>query len=103
MDKQCLSSFGFEENFQIHPRLKGDLVWLNGKILEFYPEKEPEIGDRYKIVIESEAKNIYGKSFGSDVTMYFLFTGPPYVKFVSPYIKSDEFNQYPVRLDNFKE
>ena len=87
---QSMNKESVEENFQIHPRLKGDLVWLNGKILEFYPEKEPEIGDRYKIVIESEAKNIYGKSFGSDVTMYFLFTGPPYVKFVSPYIKSDE-------------
>lgn len=87
---QSMNKKSVEENFQIHPNLKGDLVWTNGKTLEFHPDIMFEIGDRHKVAIGSKAKNIYGKSLGSDVTIHFLLTGPPYINFVSPNIRIED-------------
>jgi len=88
---QGMNKKSVEENFKIHPRLKGDFVWIDGKTLEFHSETALKIDDRYKIVIESGAKNLFGKSLGSDVSIHFLVTGPPYVKFVAPFIPREDY------------
>ncbi len=81
---QSMNKQSVEDKFQIHPQINGDFVWPNKKTLEFYPSETFKIGDRYKITISSQAKNIYRKSLGSNIAMHFFITGPPYVKFVSP-------------------
>ena len=82
---QNMNKESVENNFSIHPRIKGDFIWQDGKTLEYHPKKDLSIGDRYRVTIGSEAHNIYGKSLGSDNVLHFLISGPPYVKFVSPY------------------
>ncbi|MBN2086876.1 Ig-like domain-containing protein [Candidatus Peregrinibacteria bacterium] len=81
------------DNFEIHPKIEGELLWTNGKTLEFKPSVELKLGDSFKVVIKSGAKNIYGKSLGANTSIQFIFSGPPVVKFVSPYIKNSEFSE----------
>lgn len=81
---QSMNKESVENSFKIHPKIKGDFVWSDGKILEYHPFARLDIGDSYRIVIGAEAASFYKKSLGTDCTLRFLVTGPPFVKFVSP-------------------
>jgi alpha-2-macroglobulin len=82
---QVMNKKSVESSFNIHPKIEGDFSWPDSKTLEFNPSDNLNIGDDYRIIIGAEADSIYGKSLGSDIALHFLVTGPPFVKFVSPY------------------
>lgn len=66
------------------PKIDGDFKWKDFKTLKFIPDEPLTIGDEYRIVIKGDAKNIWMKELGYDVTIDYLVAGPPYVLFVNP-------------------
>ncbi|MBU0727172.1 Ig-like domain-containing protein, partial [Patescibacteria group bacterium] len=86
---QIMNKSSVENNFQILPRLSGDFIWVDSRTLEYQPEKKLNIGDSYRVIIESDAKSFIGKSLGVDTVLYFEVTGPPFVQFVSPYYETE--------------
>lgn len=87
---QNMNKKSVEDSFKIHPKVKGDFIWPDGKTLEYHPSSHLDIGDNYRIIIEKTAVNIYKKSLNADHTLHFIVTGSPFVKFVSPYIEAKE-------------
>ncbi len=73
-----------EDAFTLLPKTEGSFRWKDFKTLEFIPDAPLNIGDEYKIVIKGEAKSIWMKQMGYDITIDYLVTGPPYVLFVDP-------------------
>ena len=71
-----------EDAFMILPQTEGEFRWKDFWTLEFVPDKALTIGDEYRIVIKSEAKSIWMKKLGYDVTIDYKVTGPPFVQFV---------------------
>lgn len=73
-----------EENFLILPKTEGEFRWKDLRTLEFMPDELLTIGDEYRIVIKGEAKSIWMKQIGYDLTIDYKVTGPPYVLFSDP-------------------
>ena len=70
---QRMNKESVEKSFEIHPKVQGDFVWINGKTLEYHPNTFLEVYDNYKIIIGAEAKNIYGKTFAGVSAPFFVF------------------------------
>ena len=73
-----------EDNFLILPKTDGSFRWKDLWTLEFIPDEPLTIGDEYRIIIKGEAKSIWYKKLGYDVTIHYLVTGPPFVLFTDP-------------------
>ena len=73
-----------EQAFKISPKIDGSFNWPDRKTLEYKPSSALKIDDRYRVIIGGGAGSIFGKKLGSDATLRFIVTGPPYVEFVSP-------------------
>lgn len=86
---QSMNKASVENNFAIHPKLDGELIWSDMSTLEYYPDEKLTIGDSYRIIIGGEAKCILGKKMGTDIALNFKVTGSPYVQFVSPNSEGD--------------
>ncbi|MCK5601691.1 Ig-like domain-containing protein, partial [Candidatus Pacearchaeota archaeon] len=81
-----MSQSSVEDHFSIQPPLAGQFNWVDSKTLEYTPDEPLEIDDDYVISIASNAKSLYGKSIGVDYRLRFLVSGPPRIKFISPYL-----------------
>lgn len=80
-----MSRSSVEAHFSIQPPLAGHFRWVDSKTLEYIPDEPLVIDDDYVISIGSDAKSLYGKSIGLDYRLHFLVSGPPRIKFISPY------------------
>ena len=89
---QPMNRQSVESNFSIKPGIQGDISWPDAQTLEFKPLEQLNINDEYRITIASEAKSMYMKPLGIDFTLRFIVSGPPYVKFISPFIYKDSAN-----------
>jgi uncharacterized protein YfaS (alpha-2-macroglobulin family) len=81
---QNMSKGSVEKNFKILPKIEGEFTWPDGKTLEFRPAQNLTIGDGYRLIIDEDARNFFGKKIGTETTLRFIVTGPPYVKFAAP-------------------
>jgi hypothetical protein len=82
---QPMNRQSVEANFSIQPRIKGQIKWADGKTLEFQPAEDFKIEDEYRVTIGSGAESSYFKTLGVDFNLRFVVSGPPLVKFISPY------------------
>ncbi|MBN2306366.1 Ig-like domain-containing protein [Candidatus Peregrinibacteria bacterium] len=73
-----------EDAFMILPKTEGRFRWKDFWTLEFIPDEPLTIGDKYRIVIQSDAKSIWLKGIGYDAVIDYLVTGPPFVLFTDP-------------------
>ncbi len=73
-----------ERAFKISPKISGNFVWPDRKTIEFHPTGDMFIGEDFKITIDSKAKSLLGKKIGSEISIKYTVTGPPFVLFISP-------------------
>ncbi len=73
-----------ESAFQIIPNTTGNFEWKDGKTLEFHPKKELEINKEFEINISKNAQSLWFKKIGSDQSIKYIVTGPPYLQFKHP-------------------
>lgn len=82
---QPMDRASVEGNFSITPGKDGSFKWTDPSTMQFIPDTPFEINEDYFIVIGSEAKSRYYKSFGVDFKLHFVVAGSPIVKFISPF------------------
>jgi len=87
---QPMNKLSVEANFSVNPKLDGEFKWIDYKTLEYIPKTALNINDEYRVTIGAKAKSLYLKSMGADFVLRFVVTGPPYVKFISPYPYTDK-------------
>ena len=81
---QIMQQDSVEHAFQLIPETQGHFQWKDLRTLEFYPDSDLSIGDRYRIVIGHQARSLWMKEMGHDVAIEYQVTGPPYVLFTDP-------------------
>ncbi len=86
---QPMNRSSVEKAFSVAPSFSGTFHWPDSKTLEYHPAVPLSIGDDYEVVIGAGAKNVYMKKAGAAIDLRFVVTGPPFVKFISPYLPDE--------------
>ncbi len=69
--------------FHIEPAIKGDIEW-QGNTMLFVPESQFEVGERYAVYVEKDAKSVLQKQMPYGYEEKFQISGPPQVKLFNP-------------------
>ncbi|MBN2095872.1 Ig-like domain-containing protein [Candidatus Peregrinibacteria bacterium] len=83
---QPMNRSSVEKAFSVEPSFSGTFHWKDSRTLEYQPAAPLAIGDDYRVTVSARAKSAYLKKLGMAIEFRFMVTGPPFVKFISPYL-----------------
>ena len=86
---QSMDRASVEHYFSVSPKLSGSFQWPDAKTLQFIPDTELKAGETITVVIGAESLNWARKTLGLDTSISFLVSGPPFAKFISPYLPEE--------------
>ncbi len=80
---QPMDQGSVENAFHIEPRVNGEIKW-QGNTMLFVPETPFEVGERYAVYVEKEAKSLLQKQMPYGYEETFQISGPPQVILFNP-------------------
>ncbi|MBI5422264.1 Ig-like domain-containing protein, partial [Candidatus Peregrinibacteria bacterium] len=84
---QSMDQASVESAFSMNPMIEGRFEWPDSKTLQFVPSQPLSIGETYTVTIGASSRNWARKTLEIDARSTFVISGPPTVKFISPYQK----------------
>lgn len=80
---QPMNRSSVENNFAIEPQIEGKFEW-NFNTVMFWPDKQPQIGETYKVTLHTDAKSLIGKNLETEYQEVFNIIEAPTVSFFTP-------------------
>ncbi len=93
---QAMDQASVEAAFSVFPPIEGRYEWPDAKTFQFFPGQPLAIGDEVRTVIGARSRNWAKKELRADYRITFAISGPPLVKFISPYLEPMEGKVDPV-------
>lgn len=93
---QAMDQASVESSFSMNPTIEGRFEWPDSKTLQFVPSQSLSIGEQYLVTIGAKSRNWALKELQIDTRNTFVISGPPTVKFISPYLEPQVTETEPV-------